>query len=62
MWKAVPNTTKKYRNVFAGIKDELLTMGEVRKYHVPERFYDVVEIPRSCVAWSFGARFIVKEA
>ena len=57
----VPRTAKMYRSVFAGVKGELLTMGEVKKHHVPERFYDIVEAPRKDIAWVFGARMLVKE-
>ena len=56
-----PATARMYREIWRGYKGELLTPGEVKKFHVPERFYDWIECRKSDTFWFFGTRRLKNE-
>lgn len=60
--KSVAEADTKSRHYL--IKGELLTIAELSHYNVTQRqidnIFDLIEIPKSKIFWSFGARFIMK--
>ena len=50
-----------YNVVISLVKGELFTEREVKKYRIPDRAVEVVELPKSRVCRSFGCRFDIED-
>ena len=50
-----------YRETISLVMGELLTEREAKKYRIPERAVELVELPKSRVCRSFGCRFDIKD-
>ena len=43
------------------IANELYTTKEKEKYNIPVAYYDVIEMPKSKIYFSFGVRFAMEK-
>ena len=46
-----------YYPVITLVDHELYTMSEVKKYSIPEKFYDIVNYPKNKTYFFFGCRY-----